>query len=135
MNILTRKTAGIAAGLVLLTGLGYFIGQELPAYGQSTASYCVTYGHGAGAAGNYVEYSWDGSPCPAGTYPHQIGGTTVVTSSPGNFNVNAPDPANDTTWTLTDTVTGQVFTCRYSIDDVASVGDASTPTISCDRTS
>jgi hypothetical protein len=35
MNILTRKTAGIAAAFILLTSAGYAIGQELPAAGAS----------------------------------------------------------------------------------------------------
>ena len=68
----------VAGGLVLAGGIAYAASASSPA----ASAYCVKFGSGTGAAGNVVEYNWDGAACPAGTYPHSIADPDAAVTAP-----------------------------------------------------
>lgn len=69
---ITRKIAVIGSITLGLAGAAAGTAYAATSAASSTAAYCVAFGHGTSAAGNWVEYNWDGQPCPRGTYPHSI---------------------------------------------------------------
>src|SRR5579864_4330430 len=58
----------------------------------STADYCVTFGHGPGAAGNIVEFNWDSSKCPPNSYPHILRVFDSDPFIPPTFYVDSQNP-------------------------------------------
>lgn len=65
MNKRTTVLAITGVIAVLLT-TGY--GGYALAQSKTNPTVCVTYGHGTTATGNVMEYNWDKTQCPAGTY-------------------------------------------------------------------
>jgi hypothetical protein len=100
-KIRTKAAAAIAAGLVALSGGGI----AYAASGQPASSFrqiaCVQYGKAGSASGNWMQYDWNDSRCPAGTYTVHLApvpGPTVtvtetVTPSPSNSVSTSPSPS------------------------------------------
>ena len=107
-----RKSAIVSLavlGVVLGCGAGASVASALSSPAVAPAEYCVTYGHGAGAAGNVIEYNWDHSRCPAGTYPY----TPAASDS---FILNELPALSDVTGRAFDISTSAGrFTCGFAV--------------------
>jgi hypothetical protein len=144
-------TAAIAAAALAVIGAGSAIAAT-SSTATPAASYCVRFGSGVSAAGNVVEFNWDGQACPPGTYAHNIAdkdqaapapspSTSTSTPAPDtdNFlpssvNVGHSHPADpaDTSFKITDSGTGVVWTCTFSAPtSTETTAKAYKPVISC----
>jgi hypothetical protein len=141
-------TAAIAAAALAVIGTGAAYAATSSTTAAPAASYCVTFGHGATAAGNFVEFNWAGQSCPAGTYAHNVADNDQAAPAPSpstpapdtdNFlpssiNVGHSHPADpaDTSFKITDSGTGVVWTCTFSAPTAAqTTAKAYAPVINC----
>ena len=109
---------------------------------QPTAvtNYCVTFGHGTGAAGNVVEFNWDGSQCPAGTYPHELRVKDSDPFLPPNFYLNSASPVfggshSGMAFEITDQATtpNTVYDCVFGVPVAMSGSALFTPEVVCTK--
>lgn len=116
----------------------------------AVTNYCVTFGHGPTAAGNVVEFNWDGSQCPPGTYNHEVSGTSVTTGTDNDpylpqdgFAFFAQsDPANTafpaTVFTIVDdtnvpSISPTVYHCHFITPTQVGTTAVFTPNIVCTK--
>lgn len=88
-RLVTKLAAVGAAGALVLGGAAAYAATASSS--PAAPAYCVKFGPGIGAAGNVVEYNWDGAACPAGTYPHGIADPDAAAPAPSGSASAAAD--------------------------------------------
>lgn len=121
-----------AAVVLSFAGLGVAAAATSHAAVSGNPAYCVKFGSGSSAAGNVVEYNWDRSACPPGTYGHDVADpdSTGTGTDTDNFlpsAITAADQSSPTSFTITSGASGSsvTYTCHFVVETGATATSAS----------